>query len=90
MVLVVLLVIETALCVQAFVEMAANKMEQLMDALTNGVLMNSGIVHCHLLKENALGSPVHTHTHTHTHTHALFFMNLTQHTHNENFDESNK
>ncbi|CAL8241343.1 unnamed protein product [Merluccius merluccius] len=46
----------------AFVEMAADKMEQLMDALTNGVLMNSGIVHCHLLKENALGSPVYDET----------------------------
>jgi len=81
MVLVVILVMETALCVQAFVEMAANKMEQLVDVLTNGVRMNHGMIHCHLLREDALRSPVcaraHTHARTHTHTHTFFFINFT-------------
>ncbi|KAJ3585180.1 hypothetical protein NHX12_013901, partial [Muraenolepis orangiensis] len=42
----------------AFVEMATNKLEQLIDALANGVPLNEGRIHCHLLKENALESPI--------------------------------
>ncbi|CAL8378490.1 unnamed protein product [Boreogadus saida] len=42
----------------AFVEMVANKMERLMDVLANGVPMNGGLLRCHLLKENALRSPI--------------------------------
>ena len=61
---VVALAMETALCVQAFVEMVANKMERLMDVLANGLPMNGGLLRCHLLKENALECPVHTQTHT--------------------------
>lgn len=63
MVLVVLLVMETALFVQAFVEIAADKMKQLIEALANGVPLISGRVRCHLLEEKALGSPVRTHAH---------------------------
>ncbi|XP_030193478.1 mucin-12 isoform X3 [Gadus morhua] len=42
----------------AFVEMVANKMERLMDVLANGLPMNGGLLRCHLLKENALRSPI--------------------------------
>jgi hypothetical protein len=44
--------------------MVANKMERLMDVLANGLPMNGGLLRCHLLKENALRSPVHVQTQT--------------------------
>ena len=83
------LVTETALCVQAFVEMVANKMQRLMDVLANGVPMNGGMLRCHLLKEHALRSPVHTHARTHAH---LYTSSSVLHSFNaiqENFYSTN-
>jgi hypothetical protein len=62
--IVVLLVMPTALCVQAFLTMTAKKMVYLIEALVMGASLNSKNVRCHLLKENALECPVHTQTHT--------------------------
>ena len=53
----------TAFCIQAFVTMTANKMASLIEALVMEASLNFKTVRFHLLKENALESPVHTNSH---------------------------
>ena len=62
--IVVLLVMPTALCVQAFLTMTANRMASLIEALVMEASLNFETVRFHILKENALESPVHAQTHT--------------------------
>ena len=63
-IIVVLLVMPTALCVQAFLTMTANRMASLIEALVMEASLNFETVRFHILKENALESPVHAQTHT--------------------------
>ncbi|CAL8383983.1 unnamed protein product, partial [Arctogadus glacialis] len=47
----------------AFVSMIANKVAALMESLVMGASLNSKTVRCHLLKENALESPIDFYKH---------------------------